>query len=173
MSKNIEAKKVVVSEIEEKIEKAQSIVIVEYKALTVEQVTALRAKCRAANVDYCVLKNTLVKRALANKGIEIDSKLLVGPNAFVFGNEDPISAPKMIKEFIAGCEKDKKKSPLTIKCGIMDGAIQSVEEVKALADILPKDQLMSKIMGVLNSQVTALAYVIKAYIDKQGEAAAE
>ena len=58
MSKNFEAKKVVVSEIEEKIEKAESIVIVEYKALTVEAITALRAKCRAANVDYCVLKNT-------------------------------------------------------------------------------------------------------------------
>ena len=173
MSKNIEAKKVVVSEIEEKIEKAQSIVIVEYKALTVEQVTALRAKCRAANVDYCVLKNTLVKRALANKGITLDDKVLEGPNAFVFGNNDPISAPKMIKEFIAGCEKDKKKSPITIKCGIMDGEMQTAEQVKALADILPKDQLIAKIMGVLNSQVTALAYVIKAYIDKQNEAAAE
>ena len=173
MSKNFEAKKVVVSEIEEKIEKAESIVIVEYKALTVEQVTALRAKCRAANVDYCVLKNTLVRRALKNKGIEIDEKLLEGPNAYVFGNGDPISAPKMIKEFIAGCEKDKKKSPITIKCGIMDGEMQTVEQVKALADILPKDQLISKIMGVLNSQVTALAYVIKAYIDKQNEAAAE
>ena len=173
MSKNIEAKKVVVSEIEEKIEKAQSIVIVEYKALTVEQATALRAKCRANGVDYCVLKNTLFKRALANKGITMDDKILEGPNAFVFGNNDPISAPKMIKEFIAGCEKDKKKSPITIKCGIMDGEMQSVEQVKALADILPKDQLISKIMGVLNSQVTALAYVIKAYIDKQSEAAAE
>ena len=173
MSKNLEAKKVVVSEIEEKIAKAESIVIVEYKALTVEQVTALRAKCRAANVDYCVLKNTLVKRALANKGIEIDEKLLEGPNAFVFGNNDPISAPKMIKEFIAGCEKDKKKSPITIKCGIMDGAVQSVEEVKALADILPKDQLIAKIMGCLNSQVTALAFVLKAYVDKNSEAAAE
>lgn len=173
MSKNLEAKKVVVSEIEEKIAKAESIVIVEYKALTVEQVTALRAKCRANNVDYCVLKNTLVRRALANKGVEIDAKLLEGPNAFVFGNNDPVSAPKMIKEFIAGCEKDKKKSPLTIKAGIMDGAVQSVEEVKALADILPKDQLIAKIMGVLNSQATALAYVIKAYMDKQNEAAAE
>ena len=173
MSKNLEAKKIVVSEIEEKIEKAQSIVIVEYKALTVEQVTALRAKCRAANVDYCVLKNTLVRRALANKGITMDDKILEGPNAFVFGNNDPISAPKMIKEFIAGCEKDKKKSPITIKCGIMDGEMQTAEQVKALADILPKDQLIAKIMGVLNSQVTALAYVIKAYIDKQNEAAAE
>ena len=173
MSKNIEAKKVVVSEIEEKIEKAESIVIVEYKALTVEQVTALRAKCRAANVDYCVLKNTLVKRALMNKGIQIDEKLLEGPNAFVFGNADPISAPKMIKEFVAGCEKDKKQSPLTIKAGIMDGAVQSVDEVKALADILPREQLIAKIMGCLNSQATALAYVIKAIAEKQTEAAAE
>ena len=114
-----------------------------------------------------------MKRALANKGIEIDEKLLEGPNAFVFGNNDPISAPKMIKEFIAGCEKDKKKSPLTIKCGVMDGKVQSVEEVKALADILPKDQLIAKIMGCLNSQVTALAFVLKAYVDKNSEAAAE
>ena len=173
MSKNLEAKKIVVSEIEEKIEKAQSIVIVEYKALTVEQATALRANCRKNNVDYCVLKNTLMKRALANKGITLDDKVLEGPNAFVFGNNDPISAPKMIKEFIAGCEKDKKKSPLTIKAGIMDGAVQSVEEVKALADILPKEPLIAKIMGCLHSQVTALAYVLKAYVDKNSEAAAE
>lgn len=173
MSKNIDAKKVVVSEIEEKIEKAQSIVIVEYKGLTVEAVTALRAKCRAANVDYCVLKNTLVRRALANKGITVDEKLLEGPNAFVFGNNDPVSAPKMIKEFITASEKDKKTSPLTIKCGVMDGAAISADEVKALADILPKEQLIAKIMGVLNSQATALAYVIKAYIDKQNESAAE
>lgn len=173
MSKNIEAKKVVVSEIEEKIEKAESIVIVEYKALTVEAITALRAKCRAVGVDYCVLKNTLFKRALENKGIKLDDKVLEGPNAFVFSNNDPVSAPKLIKEFIAAAEKDKKASPLTIKAGIMDGAVQSVEEVKALADILPRDQLIAKIMGCLNSQATALAYVIKAIVDKQNEAAAE
>lgn len=173
MSKNFEAKKVVVSEIEEKIEKAESIVIVEYKALSVEAVTALRAKCRAANVDYCVLKNTLVRRALQNKGIEIDEKLLEGPNAFVFSNGDPVSAPRLMKEFITAAEKDKKQSPLTIKAGIMDGAVQSVEEVKALADILPREQLIAKIMGCLNSQATALAYVIKAIADKKAEEAGE
>ena len=161
MSKNFEAKKVVVSEIEEKIEKAESIVIVEYKALTVDAVTALRAKCRAANVDYCVLKN---------KGIKIDDAILEGPNAFVFSNGDPVSAPKLVKEFITAAEKDKKTSPLTIKAGIMDGAVQSVEEVKALADILPREQLIAKIMGCLNSQATALAYVIQAIADKKAEA---
>ena len=173
MSKNIEAKKVVVSEIEEKIEKAQSIVIVEYKTLTVEAITALRAKCRAAGVDYCVLKNTLFKRAMENKGIKLDNKVLEGPNAFVFSNNDPVAAPRLIKEFIAAAEKDKKKSPLTIKAGVMDGAVQSVDEVKALADILPREQLIAKIMGCLNSQATALAFVIKAIAEKQSEAAAE
>ena len=173
MSKNRELKVQVVADIVEKLKGAQSMVVCSYSGLTVEQVTALRAKCRAAGVDYCVLKNTLMKRALANKGITLDEKVMEGPNAFVFSNNDPISGPKMIKEFVAGCEKDKKVSPLTIKAGVMDGAVQSVEEVKALADILPKDQLIAKIMGCLNSQVTALAYVLKAYVDKQSEAAAE
>ena len=87
----------------------------------------------------------------------------------VFGNGDPVSAPKLIKEFITAAEKDKKTSPLTIKAGIMDGAVQSVEEVKALADILPREQLIAKIMGCLNSQATALAYVIQAIADKKAE----
>ena len=112
MSANLEAKKAVVAEIEEKIEKAQSITIVEYKALTVEAITALRAKCRAAGVDYCVLKNTMVRRAMANKGIEMDQKILEGPNAYIFSNNDPISGPKLVKEFIAAAEKDKKVSAL-------------------------------------------------------------
>lgn len=170
MSKNLEAKKAVVTEIEEKIAKAQSIVIVEYKALTVEAVTALRAKCRAAGVDYCVYKNTLAHRAFTNKGIALDAQLFEGPNAFVFSNSDPVSAPKLIKEFIANAEKDKKTSALTIKGGVMDGEAQSVEQIKALADILPRDQLIAKIMGCLNSQATALAYVISAIIDKRKEA---
>ena len=170
MSKNLEIKKAVVSEIEEKIDKAQSIVIVEYKALTVEAITALRAKCRAAGVDYCVLKNTLVRRAFENKGIKIDPQVLEGPNAFVFSNSDPVSAPKLVKEFIAQAEKEKKTSALTIKGGVMDGEAQSVEQVKALADILPREQLIAKIMGCLNSQATALSYVIQAIVDKKTEA---
>ena len=97
MSKNLDVKKQVVADISEKLKNAKSVVIVEYKGLTVEEVTALRAKFRAAGVDYCVLKNTLVRRAMANKGIEIDATLLEGPNAFFFSNNDPVSAPKLVK----------------------------------------------------------------------------
>ena len=173
MSANLEAKKAVVAEIEEKIAKAQSITIVEYKALTVEAITALRAKCRAAGVDYCVLKNTMVRRAMQNQGIEMDKAVLEGPNAYIFSNNDPISGPKLVKEFIAAAEKDKKVPALTIKGGYMDGAVQSVEAVKALADILPREQLIAKIMAVLNSQATKLALVVKAIAEKQGEGSAE
>ena len=92
-----------------------------------------------------------------------------------YGNSIGSAAVKIIpnainKEFITAAEKDKKTSPLTIKAGIMDGAVQSVEEVKALADILPREQLIAKIMGCLNSQATALAYVIQAIADKKAEA---
>ena len=167
MSANLEAKQAVVSEIEEKIEKAQSITIVEYKALTVEAATALRAKCRAAGVDYCVLKNTLFRRAMANKGYTIDRAMTEGANAYVFSMKDPVSGPKLMKEFITAAEKDKKDSAITIKGGFMDGAQQSVEDIKALADILPREQLIAKIMGALNSQATALALVIKAIAEKK------
>ena len=170
MSANLEAKKAAVAEIEAKIEKAESITVIEYKALTVEAVTALRAKCRAAGVDYCVLKNMMVRRALANKGIELDQAILEGPNAYIFSNNDPVSGPKIVKEFIAAAEKDKKTSPITIKGGYMEGAAQSVEQIKALADILPREQLIAKIMGALNSQATALALVIKAIAEKKAEA---
>ncbi len=173
MSANLEAKKAVVAQIEEKLDKAQSVVVVEYKALTVEAITALRAKCRAAGVDYCVLKNTMVRRAMQNKGIELDQSLLEGSNAYVFSNNDPIAGPKLVKEFISAAEKDKKVPALTIKGGYMDGAAQSVEDIKALADILPREQLIAKIMAALNSQATALALVIKAIAEKQGEAAAQ
>ena len=103
-----------------------------------------------------------MKRALENKGIKIDDAVLEGPNAFVFSNGDPVSAPKLVKEFITAAEKDKKTSPLTIKAGIMDGAVQSVEEVKALADILPREQLIAKIMGSMMSAVSKFVYVVEA-----------
>ena len=110
---------------------------------------------------------------MANKGIEIDPALLEGPNAYLFSEKDPISGPKIVKEFITNVEKDKKTSPLTIKTGVMDGEVQTVDQIKALADILPREQLIAKIMGCLNSQATALAYVIQAIVDKQQAAAGE
>ena len=135
-----------------------------------EHLAHIQERLQARMVGCELRRDPQMKRALENKGIKIDDAVLEGPNAFVFSNGDPVSAPKLVKEFITAAEKDKKTSPLTIKAGIMDGAVQSVEEVKALADILPREQLIAKIMGCLNSQATALAYVIQAIADKKAEA---
>ena len=84
MSANLEAKKVVVSEIVEKLKNAECMMVVSYSGLTVEQVTELRKQCRENDVHYCVLKNRLVNRALEELKIEGLENLLEGPNAFVF-----------------------------------------------------------------------------------------
>jgi large subunit ribosomal protein L10 len=94
MSKNFELKKQAVSEITDKFKEAKGVVVVNYSGLTVEQVTALRAQCRAAKVDYCVLKNTLARRALDDLKITGLDDVLNGPSAFAFGMEDVVAPPR-------------------------------------------------------------------------------
>ena len=165
MSKNFEAKKVVVSEIEEKIEKARSIVIVEYKALTVEAITALRAKCRAANVDYCVLKNTLVRRALHELNIEGLDDVLNGPSAFAFGMSDPVSPAKVVSDFI-----DKKKTDaIQIKAGLMGTEILSDAQIKELATVPSREVLLARLLGSLQSSIAGFVRVLDAIAKKNSE----
>ena len=164
MSANLEAKKAVVAEIEEKIEKAQSITIVEYKALTVEAITALRAKCRAAGVDYCVLKNTLVRRALDDMGITGLDHTLEGPSAYAFGMTDAVAPAKIVYDFI---NKTKNDGRLTVKAGLMDGEVLSVEQVKALSELPPREVLLARVVGSLQAPVAKLVYFLEALRKKQ------
>ena len=165
MSKNFEAKKVVVSEIEEKIEKAESIVIVEYKALTVEAVTALRAKCRAANVEYCVLKNTLVRRALHELNIEGLDDVLNGPSAFAFGMSDPVSPAKIVNDFIT----KNKTEALQIKAGLMGTEILSDAQIKELATVPSREVLLARLLGSLQSSIAGFVRVLDAIAKKNSE----
>ena len=110
MRKAIELKSQVVSEIVEKLEKSSSAIVVDYKGLTVEEVTELRKKMREAGVEYKVYKNTLVRRAAQEVGItEFNDELLVGTNAIAFGYEDPIAPARVIKEFMEDHPKMKLK----------------------------------------------------------------
>ena len=158
MSKNFEIKQQVVAEIVEKIKAAQSVVVVDYKGLTVEEATNLRAKFRAANVDYVVYKNTLMRRALAELNITGMDELLQGPSAFAFSMGDAVSGAKIIKEYI---EADKRNT-MTIKAGIVDGVLVDVAAVKALADLPPREVLIAKLMGSLNAPITGLVGVLSA-----------
>ena len=129
MSSTLELKKQVVADIVEKLKNAESMVVCSYSGLTVEQVTALRKQCRENNVHYCVLKNRLVLRALQELNIEGLEPLLEGPNAFVFGEKDVTSAPKILSTFI---EKNKLTS-IELKGGLMGNEVMDVAAVKELA----------------------------------------
>lgn len=158
MSKNLVLKQQTVAEIKEKFEKAASMVIVEYRGISVEQVTELRKQYRAAGVEYVVLKNTLVKRALSELNIEGLDEHLEGPNAFAFSYEDPVAPAKILCDFIS----KTKNEHLKVKAGYMDGKAMDVETVKALAALPSKDVLIGMFVGVLAAPMRALACVIDA-----------
>ena len=116
MREAIQMKSQVVAEIVEKLQKSSSTIVVDYKGLTVEEVTELRKKMREAGVEYKVYKNTLVRRAAQEVGIsEFNDELLVGTNAIAFGYDDPIAPARVIKDFMEAHPKMK------LKMGVVEG----------------------------------------------------
>jgi large subunit ribosomal protein L10 len=162
MSKNFELKKEVVAEIREKLDRAQAVVLVDYKGINVEEATELRNACRAAGIDYKVYKNNLVQRAAEGTPFEALANDLVGPNAFVFGYDDPIAPAKVIK---AATAKAKK---LELKSGVVEGKYFSVEGIQAIADIPSKEVLIAKLLGSFNAPLSNFAYLLS-NIAKQKE----
>ena len=166
MSSNLENKKQAVSEIAKKIQDAQSVVVVNYSGLNVEKATALRAQFRANNVEYVVLKNTLVRRALEELKIEGMDEVLNGPSAFAFGMSDPVSPAKILNDFIT----KTKTEALSVKAGLMDNAVMSSEQVKELASIPSRNELLARLMGSMQSGVASLVRVLDAIAKKTAEA---
>ncbi len=162
MSKNRELKVQVVADIVEKLKNCQSMVVCSYNGLTVEQVTNLRKLCREQNVQYCVLKNRLVLRALQELNIAGLENLLEGPNAFVFSMNDVTNAPKVVNDFI---EKNKLQS-LKITGGILEGKAIDVNTVKALANLPSREVLLAKLLGCMSNTVASFVRVIDAYRKK-------
>jgi len=163
MSKNRDLKVQAVAEIVEQLKNAESVVICSYSGLTVEQVTALRKECRENEVNYCVLKNRLVKRALDELNITGLDDLLNGPNAFVFGGKDVTNAPKIINSFL---EKNKLAS-LTITGGIMGTEALDVKAVKDLAATPSREELLATLVGCLISPVSSLVSVLDEIAEKK------
>ena len=169
MSKNLELKKQVVSDIVKKFQDAQSVIIVNYNGLTVEQVTGLRAQFRAAGVDYCVLKNTLVRRALAELNIEGLDEVLNGPSAFAFGMNDPVSPAKILNDFIT----KNKTEAITIKAGLLGSDIMTLDQIKSLAETPSREVLLARLLGSLQSSIAGFVRVLDAIAKKDTEAAPE
>lgn len=163
MTKAIEMKQGVVSEISEKLQKSVSCVVVDYKGLTVEEVTELRNKFREAGVDYKVYKNTLVRRAAQQVGNmeQFDDVNLVGTNAIAFGYEDPVAPAKIVSEFA------KTHPKLELKMGFVEGEFYDSEKLKELAEIPSREELIAKLLGSLKAPVSNFVYLLDAMIKKQ------
>lgn len=153
----------VVSEISEKLQKSVSCVVVDYKGLTVEEVTELRNKFREAGVDYKVYKNTLVRRAAEQVGNmeQFDDVNLVGTNAIAFGYEDPVAPAKIVSEFA------KTHPKLELKMGFVEGEFYDSEKLKELSEIPSREELIAKLLGSLKAPVSNFVYLLDAMIKKQ------
>ena len=162
MRKAIELKSQVVAEIVEKLEKSSAAVVVDYKGLTVEEVTELRKKMREAGVEYKVYKNTLVRKAAKEVGIEqFNDELLVGTNAIAFGHEDPVAPARIIKEFM------DSHPNMDLKMGVVEGEFYGKEDIVAFANIPSREVLIAKLLGSLKAPVSNFAYLLDAIIKKQ------
>ncbi len=149
MSLNLDDKKTVVAEVSAEVANAQSIIVAEYRGLGVVDLTALRANARKSGVYLRVVKNTLVRRAIAGTPFEGLSAQLVGP--LIYGiSKDPVAAAKLLNDFAKGNEK------LTIKVGAMPNYVMDVARVKALATMPSREELLSKLLGTMQAPITQL-----------------
>ncbi len=162
----LEQKKQLVSEIAEKIRNAKSLVLVEYRGLTVEKATELRNKCREAGVEYKVYKNTLMRFAFEELGYNDITVNLEGPNAIALSYEDEVTAAKVTNDFAK-----TSNETLVLKAGIAEGRILNAEEVKDLAKVPSRDVLLGQLAGVLQGNIRNLAYMLDQISKKDGEAA--
>lgn len=156
--KTLQAKSQNVEEIKEKIGKAQAVVLVDYRGLNVEELTELRGKYRSAGVEYKVYKNTMMRFAFKDAGLEEFNEFLRGPSAIAFGYDDPVQAAKVTSEFA----KTNKK--LEIKAGIVDGKIIDINGVNNLASLPPREVLIAQVLGGFNAPIQGFTNVLQGTI---------
>ena len=154
-AKIIEQKAGVVAEIKEKFENAKSVVMFDYRGLSVAEVTELRRKLREAGADYKVYKNTLTKRALDELNINM-GEYLAGPSAITFGT-DELSIVKVLNDFA------KEHEALELKAGIVEGKVAGLEDLKRYAAIPSRDTLLTMLAAGLMGTVKDLSICLDLY----------
>ena len=160
MSLNIEDKKAVVAEVSAQLADAQTVVIAEYRGIEVSSMTKLRAKARENGVYLRVLKNTLVRRAVAGTQFEALADQMVGP--LVYGvSVDAVAAAKVLHQFA------KEDNKIVIKAGSYNGKLLNAAEVTELASIPSREELLSKLLYVMKAPVAGFARALAALAEKQ------
>ena len=160
----VELKAPVVEEIKANLEGAKSVVLVDYLGLTVEQDTNLRRAAREAGLIYKVYKNTMVKRAIEGTEFADIAKDLEGPTAVAISKEDATAPARVVANFAKTAPK------LEMKSGIVEGTYYDAEGIKAISQIPSREELLSRLLGSLQSPITNLARVINQVAEQKAEA---
>ena len=163
----VELKQPIVQEISENIKDAQSVVVVDYRGLTVAEDTQLRKALREAGVSYKVYKNTLVNRAITGTEFESLKESLEGPSAFAISKDDATAPARIVANFI------KKAKCCELKSGVVEGTYYDAAGIATIATIPSRDELIAKFMGSIQSPITNFARVIKQIAEQKDGGAAE
>ena len=162
-AKVLSEKQAIVADLTNKLQNAAAGVLVDYKGITVAEDTALRAELRKNNVEYAVVKNTLLRFAVDNCGMnELDS-LLNGTTSLAICQDDPVAPARVVNDFAK-----KIEGRFEIKGGFMDGKVMPLDEVMALANIPPLPVLQAQVLGTMLAPISGLACVLKQIAEKQG-----
>lgn len=161
----LDSKKAIVSEIQDKMTNSQSTVVVEYRGLTVKEVTELRRALRAENIEFKVYKNSMSQRAAEAAGFGALNEQLTGPNAIAF-SEDAVAPSRVLAKFA------KKHEKLVLKGAVVEGKVVGTDTIKELASLPNRDGMLSMLLSCLQSPIRSMACVVKAVAEK-GEAGAE
>ncbi len=155
-----------VKEIVKNFQESNSAVIVEYRGISVADMTNLRSQLREEGVDFKVYKNTLVRRATAQVGFEALDEVLVGPNAIAF-SEDAVAPSRVLAKFA------KKNRKLVIKQGVVEGRIVDLDAIKELASLPNKDGMIAMLLGALQSPIRQFAYAVSQIEPENGDETTE
>ena len=161
----VELKKPIVDEIAATIKDAQTVVLVDYRGLTVEQDTILRKQLREAGVGYKVYKNTFMNFAFKGTDCEGLCGLLEGPSAMATCDTDATAAARVL------CKFAKTAPALEIKSGVVEGTVYDAKGIEQISNIPSREELLSRLLGSMQSPVTNLARVLNQIAEKGGEAA--
>ena len=164
-AKVLSEKQAIVAELTEKLKSAASGVLVDYKGITVSEDTALRSELRKNDVEYSVVKNTLVRFAINNAGLNELDDVLNGTTSLATSAGDPIAPFRILNDY-----SKKLNDKFNIKAAFMEGKILSAAEIEELASLPSKEALVSVVLGTMLAPITSLAVVLDQIAKKSGEA---
>ena len=144
-------KQTVVKDLTARLEQSVNLYVTDFTGITVKRMTEMRRRFRAEGLDYMVVKNTLARRALADASVEGLEHVLVGPTGFVFAGSDAVAAAKILTEF----QRDGEDRP-AVKAGLVDGRPVGPDEVKRLATLPTREQLMGQLAGAMQAPLQGL-----------------